>query len=278
MDLTLTINDDAGSQVIFRNADGSGWMRAEDWDRWKAWMSGDATARDRGRRHKSAFQAWAAALITGASPGDAEDIATQVLNDEKDRWGRAHGWGKVKYQWAKHLPIQHYAGTVALAFVPWIGPVLSGVASNMTPMVIAASKKALSNQEGDRVSGRFRQEYYNAIDQYLEDPEGHPLPVGFLEYQQKVVIPAARAVKDQIRSGSVKTATGVYPLDVSGFDLWRASRDTTVFEDYSGPWGQVEKWYYGMVYDIYNRPKVVLLAAAAGAMSGFAAHLALKEK
>jgi len=41
-----------GTSELFRNEDGSGWMKADDCNFWRRLMAGDERDRGKGRRHK----------------------------------------------------------------------------------------------------------------------------------------------------------------------------------------------------------------------------------
>lgn len=280
MIVSLPINDGVATVVAFRNEDDSGWMVDSAWNWWKSEMGGDHDSRERGRNRKEALQAYAAALITQVDLEKATEISDNVQR-EANRGRKAKSVkGHIMNQWVKHLPIQHYIGTTALFFIPAIGPILSSVAGMMTPMVIAASNKAIANEESGRVSRKFHQEYYNAMDAYMRDPSGSPLPMNFMQYQSEVVAPAVQKVRTDIQAGTVKTAEGVFPLDASGFAMWEQAHQGLGFpaeEDFSGPFGWVEKGYYAILNDIHERPRTVAVAVVAGALAGVGAHAALKE-
>jgi len=278
--VSLPINDEASTVTLFRNEDGSGWMVDEAWGWWKGNMdSDDHDKRERARNRKDALQAFAAALITQSPPEKATEISDNIQR-EANRGRKAKSVrGHMMDQWVRHLPVQHYIGTIALNFIPVFGTFLSGAAAAMTPMVIAASKKAIANGEGRRTGTKFRQEYYNALDAYMKDPGGSPLPMDFMAYQAEVVAPAVQKVRDDIKGGTVETAEGSFPLDASGFAMWEEAHRALpeLEEDFSGPFGFVEKGYYAILHDIESRPKTVAVAVVAGALAGVAAHAALKE-
>jgi len=261
----------------FVNEDGSGWMTDWNWNSWKTWMSGDHEDRERGRRHKPSYNAYAAALITQASIADADAVANRVYSEARRDWYRKENfWGRLHYQWRKHLVVQHLGGTVALFFIPVIGPFLSTIASGMTPMIEAAARNAVAQREGGRVSRQFREDYYKAMDSWLNG-ESEELPVEFLEYHASVVLPAAREVRDGIKAKQITTAEGVFPLNSTGLDVWRARNEPYQLENVQGFFGAVSALRAGMVYEIHEHPARVAVGLFAGVLSGAALYLALRR-
>jgi hypothetical protein len=275
VEILVPINAPGDPAEVFKNEDGSGWMKADHWELWKRYMSGDGSDRDRGRRHKPSWNAWAAGLISQATPEEAETLAAKVLRESKREWKRKHGVGRIIHQFKEHLPIQHYLGTAAMLFIPVVGPTLSGLASSMTPMVIAASKKAIADHEAGNLSDRFRQDYYKAMNAYMEDPEENPLPVDFVSYHAETVVPAAREVRDQIEGGAVETETGVYPLDSNGLRVWESAGEAWSLPRYDGLFGRVIQFRIEFSNDIRRSPGHVAAAMLVGVLTGGALSLAL---
>lgn len=247
-------------------------MELEQWTAWKGYTQDDNNL---AMRLKPAYKAFAAALISGATPEQSSEIQGQVWKESEDYYRTQHGFGRVVYQFMKTLPSHHRAGTIAVMFVPYIGPLLSMLAQAATPMVDAASMAAVAKYEAGRVSSRFRNDYYNAMDAYLKG-EGE-LPPEYLQYHATVIAPAALEVQAQIKAGKVKTQTGVYGLDASGIDLWTQAGETAEFEVYGGVFDRVQGYYYQFQTDLSNRPGTVLASVALGVLVGFAASFALQE-
>lgn len=271
MDIRVPVNDGKGSVLTFRNSDGSGWMEVGQWEYWRSQWGVDHYA----PRLQPSYKAYAAALITGATPEQAEKIKHDVHIASESYWSSQHGFGRVVYQFMKTLPSGHAAGTIALMFVPYIGPLLSAIAQGMTPMVNAASKEAVAKYEAGRVEARFREDYYKAMDAYIKG--GADLPPEYLEYHAEVIAPAALEVQAQIKGGTVKTQTGVYALDVNGLELWSAAGETGELEVYGGIADKAQAYLYQLKSDISSKPVVVLASAAFGALIGVAAGFALQE-
>jgi len=247
-------------------------MELEQWQTWKGYTQDDNQL---ALRLKPAYKAFAAAMISGATPDQASEIQGQVFKESEAYFRTQHGFGRVVYQFMKTLPSHHAAGTIALMFVPYIGPLLSTIAQGMTPMVNAASKEAVAKYEAGRVSSRFRENYYGAMDSYLKG-EGD-LPPEYLEYHARVIAPAALEVQAQIKAGTVKTQTGVYDLDVSGLDLWTSSGETGEMEVYGGIFDRTTQYVYQFQNDLSRQPGTVLVSAILGVVVGVAAGFALQE-
>jgi hypothetical protein len=274
-EVTIPINAPGSPLQLYRNAHESGWMRAQDWDYWWQLMNGDGDDRDKGRRHKPAWNAWAAALITQSPPDEAEAIAAKVFREAHREWSRKHDFfGRISYQFQEHLVAQHWLGTIALYFVPVLGPFLSGIASSMTPMIEAAQKTAIAKREAQTVSQRFRGEYYAAMDAWLKG--GPAPPMEFMEYHASVIIPAAHEVRDQIKAGKVQTATGVYSLDTSGFEIWAQQGEDWAIPS-AGPLAYLQNLRVSFAMQIRRSPRRVLLSLLVGALSGTAAFLFLRR-
>ena len=272
----VQINAPGDPVYKFVNADSSGWMTDWNWKSWKEWMSGDHEDRERGRRHQPAYNAYAAALITQSTLPDAESVANKVYDQALRDWKRKENfWGRLHYQWRKHLAIQHLGGTIALNFIPVIGPVLSGLAAGCTPMIEAAATNAIAEREGGRVAKRFREDYYKAMDSWLNG-ESDDLPIEFLEYHAKVVLTAARDVREQIRHGEVNTGAGVYPLTISGLSVWREQHQPYKLEDLGGFFSSITTFKSEFVYAIHHDPTKVAMAVGVGTLSGLALFLALR--
>lgn len=271
MDVRVPINAPGQPIKTFRNADGSGWMELEQWEYWRSQWGKDHTS----PRLQPSYKAYAAALISGVTPEKADEIKYEVFMESEAYWRSQHGFGRVVYQFMKTLPSHHAAGTIALMFVPYIGPLLSTIAQGMTPMVNAASKESVAKYEAGRVSSRFRENYYSAMDSYLKG-EGE-LPPEYLEYHAKVIAPAALEVQAQIKAGTVKTQTGVYELDVNGLDLWASSGETGELEVYGGIFDRTTQYVYQFQNDLSRQPGTVLVSAILGAVVGVAAGFALQE-
>jgi hypothetical protein len=262
--------------MSFKNSEGSGWMRHVDWDYWRSLMAGDHDDREKGRRHKPAWNAWAAALITQATPEEAENMASKALRESQREWRRKHGVGRIYDQFLRHLPVQHYAGTLALFFIPVVGPFLSGVASAVTPMVEAASRDAIAKHEAHDVTEQFREDYYRAMDSYLRG-ETDDLPVDFLTYHAEVIVPAARDVRDQVAAGQIETSTGLYSLDMNGLALWEAQRAPGwEMESYLGVWGRIQNAGNTLVYDLNYQPANFAVPVITGLAVGFSTYLLLR--
>jgi len=272
--VSVPINDAHGTVLAFVNAEGSGWMRSDHWDLWRSYMAGDHQERDRGRRHKPGWNAWAAGLITGATPEEAENVAREVYEDAKEEWQRKHGFGRVIDQFVRHLEFHHAVGTIALYFIPYIGPFLAPIAKNFDPMVEAAAKNAVAKHEAGNVSQKFRAEYYDSMDRWLAGEAD--LPAKFLDYHAEVVVPAALEVREQIASGVVETESGSYPLDRSGWDLWSSRGGDPGFEYIGGFFGRIEQARIKFASDLHMQPGRVAAAFLVGALSGVGLHLDLR--
>lgn len=268
-DIRVPINADGRPTMVFRNAEESGWMWVEDWDLWKRYMSGDHDDRERGRRHKPAMNAYAAALITGSIPYEAEHIKSEVYQDARREWKRKHGIGHVIDQFVRHLEFQHAIGKIALYFIPYVGPLASQLAQGFDPMVEAAEKKAISDHEAENVSDRFRQEYYEAMDAWIRD-DNADLPGPFLAYHAEVVAPAALDVKEQMMSGVLETASGLYPLNRTGLELWAAQN-----EDYSMP--VIGGGYTLVKREFSTNWRALALGALFASIAAFGLHAVMAE-
>jgi hypothetical protein len=269
-EVSVPINDALDSIELFKNEDGSGWMKIDDWNQWKYFMSGDGTDRDRGRRHKASYNARAAALITQAPPDEVEALAAKVYREARRDWERKHDlWGRMSHQFQVHFVALHWVGTIALNFIPIVGPVLSGLATQLTPMVEAAQQKAVARREDETITERFRGDYYNAMDEWLAG--GAELPMEFLQYQAEVVVPAARDLRNQIVSGQVETAEGLYPLDQNGFDVWVSMNpDFSLLPVYGGPLQSLRReWRMNM--------NPILLGFSVGGLFALTTHLFMKR-
>ena len=276
MDISLQVNAAGDPVETFRNEEASGWMKLDDWQIWRTWMSGGSDDRGKGRRHKPAFNARAAALITGAERDQADEIASAVYREQQARWRAKHGFGQVAYQFMAHLPIQHYVGTIALSFIPYIGPFLSAAAQQATPMVEAASKEAIARHEATRVSEAYRADYYEAMDAWLRG--GPEPPVEYLEYHATVVVPAALDVRDQLASGVLDTATGSYPLTKGGWELWSAQNEDYRLPVIGGFRSKLARARVFLAEEIRSNPGPVMAAVVVGVLSGITTHLLMRRE